>query len=152
MPRRTLYLLIVGIALIVAAGLISWHLFDGRGEVLKPDGGPMVTVMDFARSLPLDPLPSGWQHRKFWTRSPMTMSFAVKDGVPSMRFETSDSASMLFRHVDIDLAAYPMLAWRWYIELRSAAHSMSARAKATITQLGCFSGSRQTVARSTPWR
>ena len=24
---------------------------------------------------------------------------------------------MLFRQVDIDLAAYPMLAWRWYIEL-----------------------------------
>src|SRR5260370_19504986 len=47
----------------------------------------------------------------------MTMAFAVKDGVPSMRFETHDSASMLFRHVDIDLAAYPMLAWRWYIEL-----------------------------------
>ena len=47
----------------------------------------------------------------------MTMAFAVKDGVPSMRFETHDSASMLFRHVDIDLGAYPMLAWRWYIEL-----------------------------------
>ena len=47
----------------------------------------------------------------------MTMAFVVKDGVPSMRFETHDSASMLFRHVDIDLAAYPMLAWRWYIEL-----------------------------------
>ena len=74
-------------------------------------------MMDFGQSFPLDPLPSGWQHRKFWTRSPMTMSFAVKDGVPSMRFETRDSASMLFRHVDIDLAAYPMLAWRWYIEL-----------------------------------
>ena len=25
---------------------------------------------------------------------------------------------MLFREVDIDLAAYPMLAWRWYIELQ----------------------------------
>jgi hypothetical protein len=73
--------------------------------------------MDFGQSFPLDPLPSGWQHRKFWTRSPMRMAFAVKDGVPSMRFETDDSASMLFRHVDIDLAAYPMLAWRWYIEL-----------------------------------
>jgi len=24
---------------------------------------------------------------------------------------------MLFREVDIDLAAYPMLAWRWFIEL-----------------------------------
>jgi hypothetical protein len=47
----------------------------------------------------------------------MTMAFAVKDEVPSMRFETRDSASMLFRAVDIGLAAYPMLAWRWYIEL-----------------------------------
>jgi len=36
----------------------------------------------------------------------MTMSFAVKDGVPSMRFETHDSASMLFRSVDIDLVAF----------------------------------------------
>jgi hypothetical protein len=47
----------------------------------------------------------------------MTMSFAVKDGVPSMRFETHDRASMLFRAVDIELAAYPVLAWRWYIEV-----------------------------------
>jgi len=47
----------------------------------------------------------------------MTMSFAIKEGVPSMRFETHDSASMLFRSVDIGLAAYPILAWRWYIEL-----------------------------------
>jgi len=113
MPRRTLYLLIVGIALVAAVGLISWHFFGEQGEVLKPDGGPVVTVMDFGQSFPLDPLPSGWWHRKFWTRSPMTMAFAVKEGVPSMRFETHDSASMLFRYVDIDLAAYPMLAWRW---------------------------------------
>jgi hypothetical protein len=41
-----------------------------------------------------------------------------------MRFETGDSASMLFRHVDIDLPAYPMLAWRWYIEI---AHPQPAR-------------------------
>src|SRR5438105_1049028 len=47
----------------------------------------------------------------------MSMAFAVKDGVPSMRFETHDSASMLFRQVDVDLAANPMLAWRWLIEL-----------------------------------
>ena len=40
-----------------------------------------------------------------------------RDRVPSLRFETRDSASMLFRAVDIDLAAYPMLAWRWFIEL-----------------------------------
>jgi hypothetical protein len=106
-----------GVAISTAAVLISWYLIGGRGEVLRADGGPVATVMDFGQSFPLDPLPSGWWHRKFWTRPSMTMAFAVKDGVPSMRFETHDSASMLFRHVDIDLAAYPMLAWRWYIEL-----------------------------------
>jgi hypothetical protein len=117
MVWRTRYFVIGGIALVIAAGLMSWHFGSGRGEVLKPDGGPIVTVMDFERGFPLDPLPSGWQHRKFWTSSPMTMAFTVKDGVPSMRFETHDSASMLFRHVDIELAAYPMLAFRWFIEL-----------------------------------
>ena len=114
---RTSYLLLGGAALVAAACLIVWRFWDGRGDVLKPDGGPVVTVMDFGQRFPLNPLPSGWKHRKFWTRTPMTMAFTVKDGVPSMRFETHDSASMLFRHVDIDLAAYPMLAWRWFIEL-----------------------------------
>jgi len=114
---RARYFLIGGIALVIAGSLIGWHFWDDRGKVLKPDDRLVVTVMDFRQSFPLDPLPSGWRHRKFWTRAPMTMSFAVKVGVPSMRFETHDSASMLFRAVDIDLAAYPMLAWRWYIEL-----------------------------------
>ena len=57
MTFRTRYLLIGFVALFVAAGLIGWHFFGGQGEVLKPDGGPVVTVMDFARSLPLDPPP-----------------------------------------------------------------------------------------------
>jgi hypothetical protein len=114
---RARYLLIGGVALVIAVGLAGWHFWGGRGQVLKADSRPVVTVMDFGQSFPLDPLPSGWRHRKFWTRAPMTMSFAVKDGVPSMRFETHDSASMLFRAVDIDLAAYPIVAWRWYIEL-----------------------------------
>jgi hypothetical protein len=47
----------------------------------------------------------------------MTMACTVKEEVQSMRFETHDCASMLFRHVDIDLADYPMLVWRWYVEL-----------------------------------
>jgi hypothetical protein len=117
MAWRARYLLIAGVAFVTAVGLIGWHFLGGRSDVLKPDGGPVVTVMDFERSFPLDPLPSGWLHRKFWTPSPMAMAFVVKDGVPSMRFETHDSASMLFREVDIDIATYPMLAWRWYIEL-----------------------------------
>ena len=46
----------------------------------------------------------------------MQMVFAVKDDVPSLRFETRSTASMLFRHVDLELADYPFLIWRWYIE------------------------------------
>ena len=107
MTFRARYFLFAGITIVAVAGVIGWQFFGGRRDVLKSNGGPVVTVIDFAQSFPLDPLPSGWRHRKFWTRSPMTMAFAVKDGVPSMRFETHDSASMLFRHVDIDLAAYP---------------------------------------------
>ena len=67
------------------------------------------------------------------------LSYSLRSA--SMRFETHDSASMLFRHVDIDLAAYPMLAWRWYIELPIQARSTNARAKGTIARRGCFSGS-----------
>jgi hypothetical protein len=96
--------------LVAAVDLIGWHFWGGRGEVLKPNDGPVVTVTDFGPSFPLDPPPSGWPHQEFWTRLPMTMALTVKDGMPSMRFETHDSASMLFRYVDIDLAAYSMLA------------------------------------------
>jgi hypothetical protein len=117
MNSRPRYFVMGGIALVATAGLIGWLFLDQRGEVLKPDGGPIVTVMDFGQTFPLDTLPAVWRHRKFWTRAPMTMSFAVKDGVRGMRFETHDSASMLFRQVEIDLAAYPILAWRWLIEL-----------------------------------
>lgn len=114
-PAR--YVLIGGSVLLALAGVITWRLIGGRGDVLTADGGPVVTVMDFGRDVPLDPLPSGWRHRRFWTRRPMAMGFAVKDGVPSMRFETHDSASMLLRHVDVDVATYPILAWRWFVEL-----------------------------------
>ena len=88
---RTRYALLGGVTAVV---LIVWHFWDGRGDVLKADGGPVVTVMDFGQGFPLDPLPSGWKHRKFWTRTPMMMGFTVKDGVPSMRFETHDSGSI----------------------------------------------------------
>ncbi|MEO8248850.1 MAG: DUF3047 domain-containing protein [Burkholderiales bacterium] len=87
-----------------------------RGAAIKPRGEPQVVVMDFSQPLSLDPLPPGWQHRTFWTRAPMQMSFGVKDGVPAIRLETDASASMLMRAVAIDLQAYPILAWRWLIE------------------------------------
>ncbi len=87
-----------------------------RTNVLTGRGEPELTVMDFSAPFSLDPPPAGWYHRTFWTRGPMQMAFAVKDGVPALRFETRSTASMLFRHVDLDLADYQFLIWRWYIE------------------------------------
>jgi hypothetical protein len=69
----------------------------------------------------------------------MTMAFAVKDGVPSMRFETHDSASMLFRAVDIDLAPIRSSPGAGSSSCPSAARSTSAPEMAT--RRGSFSGS-----------
>jgi hypothetical protein len=71
MPWRRRYSLFGGVALVATVGLIGSHFWPRQGDILRPDGGPIVTVMDFGQSFPLDPLPSGWRHRKFWTRSPM---------------------------------------------------------------------------------
>lgn len=87
-----------------------------RVGVLTPRGEGEFTLMDFSRPFPLDPPPAGWWHRKFWTRAPMLMSFAVKDGVGALRMETKASASMLFRFVDVAIADWPVLRWRWFIE------------------------------------
>jgi hypothetical protein len=107
------------LVLTLALSLALWFAYDrahGRLNVLTAGGGPEVVVMDFSNPITLSPPPPGWYHRRFWTRAPMQMSFALKDGVPAIRLETRSSASMLFRHVEIDVATYPILIWRWYIE------------------------------------
>ena len=109
------YFAISDISDIAISGLAGTTYIDKTDAARrKPQITELITVTAETDRVYLD---TPGRHRKFWTRSPMTMSFAVKDGVPSIRFETHNSASMLFRSVDIDLAAYPMLAWRCYIEL-----------------------------------
>ncbi len=87
-----------------------------RTHVLTPDGSASFAVMDFSAPFPLDPPPDGWYHREFLTRKSVDLSFATVEGVHALRVATDDSASMLFRHVDIPLDEYPILSWRWYIE------------------------------------
>ena len=100
--------------LVLVGGLIACG--DAREHVLVPDGSPMFTIMNFIEPLSLDPLPDGWYHRRFWRHGPMDISFATKEGTPAIRLATSDTASMLFRHVDVPLDGYPILSWRWFIE------------------------------------
>jgi len=33
-----------GVALVTAAGLIAWHLFDRRNKEVRPDAGPVAFV------------------------------------------------------------------------------------------------------------
>ena len=125
----------------------------GRERTNVVTGGqPEVTVMDFSTPFSLDPLPAGWYHRTFWTRGPMQTAFAVKDGVPALRFETRSTASMLFRHVDLDLADYQFLIWRSYIEEPIESRSTSARTRATTIPPGCSWFSGRPPGRTAGWR
>jgi hypothetical protein len=111
MARFAPWILLV--AAVVAAAAFGR---DPRLNVLVPHGERELVVMDFSRPFTLEPPPAGWVHRRFWTRRPMQMSFIDKDGVPALRLSTQSSASMLFRHVDVPVDDYPILAWHWFVE------------------------------------
>ena len=91
-----------------------------RENVLTTDGIDTATdtikIMDFTTPLSLDPIAPGWYHRKFKRHGPMDISFVVRDDKPSIRLATDDTASMLFRMVDIPLDDYPLLSWDWLVE------------------------------------
>jgi hypothetical protein len=57
MPRRALYLLIVGVALVAAVGLISCHFFGERGEVLP---SAMPSFPEIASAASLQVLSAAW--------------------------------------------------------------------------------------------
>ncbi len=87
-----------------------------RTLVVVPDGSPTYSIMDFSNIRSLDDFDDSWYHRTFWTSFAMDISFVTKDDRPSIRLETDNSASMLFRYVDIPLDQYPILSWDWFIE------------------------------------
>ncbi len=113
MMKKTLRLIAVLAVVSLSAACSSG---PDRNAAARSDGTSEVVVMDFAHPPSLEKLPPGWYHRTFWTRPPMQMSLADKDGVPAIRLATDASASMLMRAVDIDLQNYPRLAWRWLVE------------------------------------
>ena len=87
-----------------------------RKAVLSPDGSPAFSLMNFEEPILFDPITPGWYHRTFLRHPPMDISFVEKDGHNAIRLDTNDSASMLFRWVDVSLDEYPILSWKWLIE------------------------------------
>lgn len=116
LKRARLALLLGAIIVGAAVSLLLSQRTPPRVAVLSPDGANEFTLMDFTHPFALDPLPPGWRYRTFWTRPSMQLGFVEKDGVKALRMATRSSASMLFRNVDVSLADYPKLKWRWYIE------------------------------------
>ena len=107
------------VIVIVTALLGACALLYGgkRTHALIPSAGVQeVMVMDFSPPFPLDPPPLGWHHRTFVFSPPMQLSLVTKMTVPALRAATADSASMLFRYVDIPLDDFPILSWRWLVE------------------------------------
>lgn len=90
--------------------------FGHRSNVLEVAGRGPVAVMDFTGQFSLVPLPAGWHHRRFLTRTPMEMTLVEKDGARAVQCHTQGSASMLVRYLDADLERHPRLEWRWLVE------------------------------------
>ena len=109
---------ITALIILAAAAAVAYGVTrpPARVNVLVAGASTSVPVMDFSAPMALDPVPDGWWHRTFWTRRAALFSLADKGGIAALRVSTDNSASMLQRFVDIDLAAYPLLSWRWLIE------------------------------------
>lgn len=103
-------------AFIIGLTILSSCGEPDRVNIITPDGSTSVSVMDFGVTTSMDPVPDGWYHRTFWLSSPMEISFVTHQDKPSIKLATDNSASMLFRHVDIPLDEYHSLNWDWFIE------------------------------------
>lgn len=117
MKRRLLLSVIVVLAA-AGGGFFAYHWWlDQPVNPVTADGAREVTVMDFSVPHEFHLRSDGWRHRTFWTRSAMTVSFAGNvEGRFATKFETNASGSIYGRFTDIDLGAYPELAWNWFIE------------------------------------
>ena len=109
--RPTAWIALLTLALLAAA------CTGGRARtgVLEPDGSARFALMDFGQPLDFDALPEGWSHRTFRRHAPMELRLVQKDGRDALRAATHDTASMLFRQVDVSLDHYPILGWEWLV-------------------------------------
>ncbi len=99
----------------VAAGCGPFRS-NPRNHPLVSNDAASLAVMDFSVPIALDPVADGWHHRTFSGVEPMAITHVEKDGRSAIRLATSNSASMLFRFVDIPIEDYPWLRWEWFIE------------------------------------
>src|SRR5262245_12729848 len=78
---------------------------------------PVIELGRFAPPADADAVRPGWEHLTFKRVSRPTRYTVVSDGGGHvLRADSRAAASTLFRRVDADPRAYPVLTWRWKVE------------------------------------
>lgn len=108
---------LVSLCILAGFSILVTACSDEGENPVTANAGDELTVMDFSNPFPLDPPPSGWVHRTFWTRPAMQVSLTPKDGIAALRCETNASGSIFGRYTDVSLTDYPVLAWDWNVEV-----------------------------------
>jgi len=86
------------------------------GVALAADDAGVIEVGAFSQARPGAELPAGWQPLAFRRIERHTLYRLVEDeGRVVVRAEADASASGLIRRLEVDVKAYPVLAWRWKI-------------------------------------
>ncbi|MFT7674728.1 MAG: hypothetical protein ACI845_003145 [Gammaproteobacteria bacterium] len=94
----------------------SLDVWAARHFPLRSDGTDALVVLPFGSAFDPGNLSKGWSHSTFWFVPPMELSSVRKDDEIGLRCATDAGGSLLIRDVDIPVAAYPRLSWRWLVE------------------------------------
>jgi hypothetical protein len=101
----------------VPKGIAPWFLLFFL--IFFPAGvssvGPVLE--DFSGASGPDGIPVGWKPLEFPKIKRHTVYTVESDGTNSfLKATSSNSASGIYKEVDIDLSEHPMLRWRWKVE------------------------------------
>ena len=117
---KFLFTRIIPVLAIIAIGVAGYVYLTRPNMGANPvvaNGSTSTTVMEFSTLSSIDDLPSGWWHRKFWTKPAMELSLVDHQGTRALRCETNGGGSIFGRNTDIALADLSILTWDWFVEV-----------------------------------
>jgi len=114
-PPALLYIALLALILFTALGFTPNSGAGDKAAMENNREKEIIVVGDF--SGPLIYGPNLWRHLYFPGIKRHTVYSVERDkGTGYLRAEALASASALYRHIDVNLAEYPLLSWRWKID------------------------------------
>ena len=97
--------------------LVFFFLFILSPAWLRAEEEPEeVLIEDFSTPTASDGIPVGWKEVTFPTVRRHTQYKVIGGGNGYLRAYSTDSASAIYKKIDMDLEKYPILKWRWKVE------------------------------------